>query len=222
LVLTFKHKSVMKLLFPIGAMGFVILVSNTLVQYPLSGNFLGIDLSAILTWGAFTYPIAFLVTDSTNRVFGCRFARRVVAFGFAFGVALTLLAALGIAMSTSRDASVSIWQAFLNDPDSRSMLRIALASGTAFLVAQLVNIKIFDMLRQTNWWKAPTASSFTGSLIDTVIFFSIAFVGTGVPWASWAIGDFGAKLLMMILLLYPFKILVGYYPNSLRFSNELV
>jgi queuosine precursor transporter len=217
--LPFKHKSAMKLLVPIGSMGFVILASNTLVQYPLSGNFLGIDLSAILTWGAFTYPIAFLVTDSTNRVFGYRFARRVVAFGFAFGVALTLLAALGIAISASRDTSVSIWQVFWNDPDSLSMLRIALASGTAFLVAQLVNINIFDRLRQKIWWKAPTASSFTGSLIDTVIFFSIAFVGTGMPWASWAIGDFCAKLLMMILLLYPFKILVGYYPNSLRFSN---
>jgi queuosine precursor transporter len=206
----------MKLLLPMGAMGLVILVSNTLVQYPFKSNFLGIDLAAILTWGAFTYPIAFLVTDTTNRIFGSRSARKVVAVGFALGVVLTVLAAVGIAIGVSQASSMTTWQALWNDPDALSMLRIALASGAAFLMAQLLDIKVFDLLREKVWWKAPAASSLMGSFFDTLVFFLLAFAGTGLPWMSWAIGDFCAKLVMIMLLLYPFRLMIRFYPSTLR------
>jgi queuosine precursor transporter len=198
------------------AMGLVILISNELVQHPVKAVLFGIDLSVILTWGAFTYPIAFLVTDTTNRIFGPRPARKVVAVGFALGVVLTLLAALGIAISVSQSSSMTTWQALWNDPDALSTLRIALASGIAFLVAQLLDIKVFDILRQKVWWKAPTASSLIGSFFDTLIFFLLAFAGTGLPWMSWAIGDFCAKLVMIMLLLYPFRLMIRFYPSTLR------
>ena len=204
------------LLLSVLAMGLVILISNELVQHPVKAVLFGIDLSVILTWGAFTYPIAFLVTDTTNRIFGPRSARRVVAVGFALGVVLTLLAALGIAIGVSQASSMTTWQALWNDPDALSMLRIALASGAAFLVAQLLDIKVFDILRQKVWWKAPAASSLIGSFFDTLIFFLLAFAGTGLPWMSWAIGDFCAKLVMIMLLLYPFRLMIRFYPSTLR------
>ena len=204
------------LLLSVLAMGLVILISNELVQHPVNAFLLGIDLSVILTWGAFTYPIAFLVTDTTNRIFGPRSARKVVAVGFALGVVLTLLAALGIAISVSQASSMTTWQALWNDPDALSMLRIALASGAAFLVAQLLDIKVFDILRQKVWWKAPAASSLIGSFFDTLIFFLLAFAGTGLPWMSWAIGDFCAKLVMIMLLLYPFRLMIRFYPSTLK------
>ncbi|HIL98656.1 MAG TPA: VUT family protein [Pseudomonadales bacterium] len=205
-----------KSLAPVLAMGFVILVSNELVQHPVQGNFLGVDLAGILTWGAFTYPAAFLVTDTTNRLFGMGPARRVVVAGFAFGVALTLIAALGIAAGVSRSGALSLWQALFRDPDAFAMLRTALASGSAFLAAQLLDIKVFDVLRRHAWWKAPAASSLVGSFIDTLIFFFLAFAGTGLPWASWAAGDFCAKLMMIGLLLYPFRLLVRLYSAPFR------
>ena len=201
---------------PVLAMGAVILASNKLVQYPVQGSFLGIDLSGILTWGAFTYPVAFLVTDTTNRLFGMGPARRVVLVGFAFGVALTLIAALGIAAGVSRSGALSLWQALFHDPDAFAMLRTALASGSAFLVAQLLDIKVFDVLRRQAWWKAPAASSLAGSFIDTLLFFFLAFAGTGLPWASWAVGDFCAKLIMIALLLYPFRLVVRHYPQPFQ------
>ena len=207
-----------RLLVPVLAMGAVILASNKLVQYPVQGSFLGVDLAGILTWGAFTYPVAFLVTDTTNRLFGMGPARRVVVVGFAFGVALTLIAALGIAASVSRSGAMSLWQALFHDPDAFAMLRTALASGSAFLVAQLLDIKVFDVLRRQAWWKAPAASSLVGSFVDTLLFFFLAFAGTGLPWASWAVGDFCAKLIMIALLLYPFRVLVRWYPQPLQVS----
>ena len=205
-----------KSLAPVLAMGFVILISNELVQHPVQGNFLGVDLAGILTWGAFTYPAAFLVTDTTNRLFGMGPARRVVVAGFAFGVALTLIAALGIAAGVSRPGALSLWQALFRDPDAFAMLRTALASGSAFLAAQLLDIKVFDVLRRQVWWKAPAASSLVGSFIDTLIFFFLAFAGTGLPWASWAAGDFCAKLVMIGLLLYPFRLLVRLFSTPFR------
>ena len=204
------------LLLSVLAMGVVILISNELVQHPVNASLLDIDLSVILTWGAFTYPIAFLVTDTTNRIFGSRSARRVVAVGFALGVVLTVLAAMGIAIRASQESSMTTWQALWNDPDAFSMLRIALASGTAFLVAQLLDIKVFDILREKVWWKAPAASSLMGSFFDTLIFFLLAFAGTGLPWMSWAIGDFCAKLVMIMLLLYPFRLMIRFYPLTLK------
>ena len=205
-----------KSLGPVLAMGIVILVSNELVQHPVEGVFFGIDLSLVLTWGAFTYPVAFLITDTTNRLFGVGPARRVVAVGFAFGVGLTTIAALAIAADVSRSAQLSIWQALFSDPDAFAMLRTAVASGSAFLTAQLLDIKVFDVLRESTWWKAPAASSFLGSVVDTAIFFSFAFAGTGLPWISWAFGDFCAKIVMVVLLLYPFRLFVRLYPDSRR------
>ncbi len=211
---SFMRLNLCKSLVPVLAMGIVILASNELVQHPVQGFLFGIDLSLVLTWGAFTYPVAFLVTDATNRLFGVGPARRVVVVGFAFGVGLTAIAALVIASGVSRATEMSIWQALFNDPEALVMLRTAVASGSAFLVAQLLDIKVFDALREAAWWKAPTASSFLGSVVDTAIFFSLAFAGTGLPWVTWAIGDFCAKLTMIALLLYPFRLLVRFYPES--------
>jgi uncharacterized PurR-regulated membrane protein YhhQ (DUF165 family) len=170
------------LLVPIAAMSLVILVSNELVNHPINDW---------LTWGAFSYPISFLVTDMTNRLFKARAARRVVYVGFALGVALSVLVDV----------------------------RIAIASGSAFLIAQLLDIYVFNILRNLSWWKAPLTSSVVGSAIDTALFFTIAFAYTDLPWATWAVGDFGAKLLMAWLLLPVFRILVRYYPKSIGGVN---
>ena len=203
----------LKLLLPVIGMGLVILASNTLVQHPVQLSVWAVDLAGILTWGAFTYPIAFLVTDTTNRVLGVGSARKVVYVGFVFGIMLTLGAALGLARSIQTE-DTSLLDALFLDDEAFTLFRIALASGAAFLVAQLLDIRVFDWLRRTDWWKAPAASSFVGSLVDTVIFFFLAFAGTGLPWASWAVGDFAAKLLMIALLLYPFRVLVGLYSRQ--------
>jgi uncharacterized PurR-regulated membrane protein YhhQ (DUF165 family) len=162
------------------AMGLIVWVSNIAVQYPINDW---------LTWGAFTYPIAFLVTDLTNRIFGVRTARGVVYAGFVVGLALS-------------------W--FFADE------RIAIASGTAFLAAQLLDIAIFDRLRRGAWWKAPLVSSLIASAVDTALFFGIAFIGTGLPWVTWAIGDYAAKLAMAAILLVPFGLLVSMLPERLR------
>jgi hypothetical protein len=212
-------KNLWRLLVPVLAMGAVILASNKLVQHPVQGSLLGVNLAGMLTWGAFTYPVAFLVTDTTNRLFGMGPARRVVVAGFAFGVALTLIAALGIAAGVSRSGTMPLWQALFYDPDAFAMLRTALASGSAFLAAQLLDIKVFDVLRRHAWWKAPAASSLVGSFIDTLLFFFLAFAGTGLPWASWAVGDFCAKLIMIALLLYPFRLVVWYYLQPLKTTS---
>jgi len=182
-----------RILPPVLAMGAVILLSNIAVEHPvqqvLTFGTTVVDLAELLTYGAFTYPIAFLVTDTTNRLFGAAAARKVVYVGFAFGVVLSLV---------------------LADP------RIALASGSAFLVAQLLDVLIFDRLRNAAWWQAPVISSLFGSAIDTALFFTLAFAGSGLPWISWAAGDFLAKLVMIAALLYPFKLLVTFYPAALR------
>ena len=209
----------MKVLFrfalPVVAMGLVILASNKLVQYPVQASLWGLDLAGLLTWGAFTYPVAFLVTDTTNRVYGVGSARKVVYVGFVFGLVLTITVALGIADHNRVPGTVLIKSLF-EDESAFEMFRIACASGTAFLIAQLLDIRIFDRLRQRQWWKAPVASSFLGSLLDTITFFFLAFAGTGLPWASWALGDFGAKLVMIAALLYPFKLLVTLIARGAR------
>lgn len=134
-----------------------------------------------LTWGALTYPICFLVTDLTNRALGPAAARRVVYAGFGVGVAASLL---------------------LADP------RIAIASGTAFLTAQLLDVAIFDRLRRQAWWQAPLASSLLGSAVDTALFFSLAFAFTGLPWITWGVGDFGVKVAVALAMLVPFRVLM--------------
>jgi hypothetical protein len=139
-------------------------------------------INAWLTWGALTYPISFLVTDLTNRAFGPRMARRVVYAGFAAAVALSIF--------------LATW-------------RIAVASGSAFLLAQLLDIAIFDRLRRAAWWRAPFISSVLASAVDTALFFTLAFAGTGLPWVTWGLGDYGVKLLMALLLLAPFRALMA-------------
>ena len=153
-------------------MAIVVTVSNILVQYPINDW---------LTWGAFTYPLAFLVTDLTNRRFGAGAARGVVGAGFACGVLLS---------------------AMLAEP------RIAVASGTAFLAAQLADVQVFDRMRNARWWKAPLVSSALGSTLDTALFFSLAFAGSGLPWVTWALGDLGVKAGFALILLIPFRLLL--------------
>jgi len=186
----------------VAAMAFIVAASNYLVQFP----FRHFGLDEILTWGAFTYPVAFLVTDLTNRRFGTRAARQVVVAGFVLAVIM------------------SIW---LATP------RIAVASGSAFLAAQLLDIAIFDRLRREVWWRAPLTSSLVGSVLDTIIFFSLAFAsifafldtGLGLPdgslafpvawgavemplWVSLALGDFSVKILIDLLMLLPYGALL--------------
>ena len=204
-----------RFLLPVVAMGFVIVASNKLVQYPVQASVWGLDLARLLTWGAFTYPAAFLVTDTTNRILGVETARKVVYIGFVFGLVLTITVALGIA-DDNRVPGTTLIQSLFEDELAFNMFRIACASGTAFLIAQLLDVQIFNRLRQLQWWKAPVASSFLGSLLDTVLFFFLAFAGTGLPWASWALGDFVAKLVMIAVLLYPFKLLVTLITSRTR------
>jgi uncharacterized PurR-regulated membrane protein YhhQ (DUF165 family) len=190
----------------VAAMAAVVVLSNVLVQHPFAYRVGGLDLADLLTWGAFSYPLAFLVTDTTNRLFGAPIARRVVYVGFAVAVLL------------------SAWFA---------TPRIAIASGTAFLAGQLVDIGVFNLLRDRAWWKAPSFSSLAGSAIDTLVFFTLAFshlftplgaddlfaaeaapllglFAVAVPrWFSWALGDFAVKLLMAALALIPYRIIIG-------------
>ena len=151
----------------------VVAASNVAIQYPINDW---------LTWGALTYPVAFLVTDLTNRRLGPPRAREVAYVGFALAVVLSIV---------------------LAGP------RIALASGTAFLTAQLLDVAVFNRLRRLPWWQAPLVSSGLASAWDTAVFFSLAFAGTGLPWVGWAIGDFGVKVAMALALLIPFRALMG-------------
>nr|WP_316656529.1 VUT family protein [uncultured Gellertiella sp.] len=184
----------------------VVVASNFLVQFPLSGTLAGIALGDILTWGAFTYPVAFLVTDLTNRQFGPAMARRVVLVGFVAGIALSWFTA----------------------PH-----RIAIASGSAFLIGQFLDITVFNRLRRKAWWQAPLAGSLAGSMLDTMMFFSFAFAplfvvlgpndpfaidyapifgvfATQAPrWISWALGDFSAKLTVGLVMLLPYGALMN-------------
>ena len=166
-------------------MGVIVLVSNYLVQFPI--KYYGFE--GILTYGAFSYPIAFLITDLANRSYGKVVAKKIVYFGFAIGILFTFF------FSTSFSDLISI--------------RIAIGSGTAFIVAQLLDVQIFDKLRQKKWFVAPLISSFVGSTFDTFIFFSISFYGTGMPWISLSLGDLSVKILVALLMLIPFRLLLG-------------
>ena len=165
-------------------MGAVVLFSNYLVQFPI--NYYG--LSEILTYGAFSYPVAFLITDLANRFYGKFVARKIVYFGFCIGIIFTLL------FSTNFADLISI--------------RIAIGSGIAFLTAQLLDIQIFDRLRKKEWFIAPLTSSVIGSTVDTFLFFSISFYATGVPWITLSLGDLAVKLFVSLVMLLPFKILL--------------
>jgi len=165
-------------------MGVVVLASNYLVQFPI--NYYGLD--QILTYGAFSYPIAFLITDLANRSYGKVVARNIVYIGFVIGISFTLI------FSTNFADLISI--------------RIAIGSGTAFLVAQLLDVKIFDSLRKKQWFIAPLTSSIIGSTVDTFLFFSISFYATGVSWVTLSLGDLTVKILVALIMLIPFRLLL--------------
>ena len=165
-------------------MGVVVLISNYLVQFPIQHY----DLEKILTYGAFSYPVAFLITDLANRSYGKVVARKIVYIGFAIGISFTLL------FSTNFADLISI--------------RIAIGSGVAFLVAQLLDVQIFDNLRKKKWYIAPLTSSIIGSTVDTFLFFSISFYATGVPWVTLSLGDLIIKVLVALIMLIPFRLLL--------------
>ena len=166
-------------------MGVVVLTSNYLVQFPI--NHYGLE--ELLTYGALSYPIAFLITDLANRSYGKLIARNIVYIGFIIGISFTLL------FSTNFGDLISV--------------RIAIGSGTAFLVAQLIDVQIFDKLRRKKWFVAPLTSSFIGSVVDTFLFFSISFYATGVPWVTLSLGDLAVKILVALIMLIPFRMLLG-------------
>ncbi|MFZ5964364.1 queuosine precursor transporter [Thalassococcus sp. BH17M4-6] len=195
------------------AMAAIVLASNILVQF-LFGNW--------LTWGAFTYPLAFLVTDVMNRIYGAAAARRVVFAGFVVGILCSLI---GTQIMLQGDGYTY----------PAVTLRVALGSGIAFLTAQMLDVAIFDRLRQGRWWRAPLASTLVGSSVDTALFFTIAFsgalsflepgndvawagemlplLGAGpvVPlWVSLAVADWGVKLALALLALIPFRLIVSW------------
>ena len=155
------------------AMAVVVLASNILVGLPINDW---------LTWGAFTYPVAFLISELVNRRFGPQQARRVAWVGFAVAVAASLV---------------------LAPP------RIALASGAAFIVAQLLDISVFDRLRAQRWWRAPLVASVAAAVLDSAVFWSLGFAGTPGPWLTWALGDLAVKLAVAVGLLLPFRLLMG-------------
>ena len=166
-------------------MGAIVLASNYLVQFPIKFY----NLENILTYGALSYPIAFLITDITNRSYGKIIARKVVYFGFAIGIFFTLF------FSTNFSDLISI--------------RIAIGSGIAFISAQLLDVQIFDMLRRKRWYIAPLTSSIVASIVDTFLFFSISFYGTNVSWITLSLGDLFVKLLVALVMLIPFRLLLG-------------
>ena len=168
-----------------GLMGFVVMISYYLVQFPI--KYFG--LNEILTYGAFSYPVTFLITDLANRAYGKLVARKVVYVGFAIGVLLTLF------VSTNFSDIISI--------------RVAVGSGVAFFIAQNLDVQIFDSFRKKIWYVAPLASSIIGSITDTFLFFSIAFYATGIPWVTLAFGDLAVKLFIALVMLIPFRLLIS-------------
>jgi len=163
------------------SMGVVVLLSNYLVQFPV--KYYGMQ--EVLTYGAFSYPIAFLITDLANRAYGKFIAKKIVYIGFIIGISFTIF------FSTNFTDIISI--------------RIAIGSGTAFIIAQLLDVQIFDKFRKRKWFIAPLASSLIGSVVDTFLFFSISFYGTGVPWFSLSLGDLVVKFIIALVMLIPFR-----------------
>ncbi|MDA8848383.1 queuosine precursor transporter [Candidatus Pelagibacter ubique] len=171
-------------------MGVVVLTSNYLVQFPI--NYYGLE--EILTYGAFSYPVAFLITDLANRSYGKVIARKIVYVGFIIGIVFTLF------FSTNFADLISV--------------RIAIGSGIAFMVAQLLDVQIFDYLRKKKWFVAPLTSSLIGSTVDTFLFFSISFYATGIPWVTLSLGDLAVKIFVALAMLIPFRLLLGTFKAS--------
>jgi len=172
------------------SMSLAVVVSNYLVQFPVKF----FDLQSFLTYGAFSYPIAFLITDLSNRRYGKNKAKQIVYLGFSIGVFLTFY------FSTNYSDLISI--------------RIAIGSGVAFLVAQLIDVNIFDKLRNKIWYAAPLVSSLIASTVDTFIFFSIAFYGTSTNWITLSIGDLLIKIIVALIMLVPFRLLINYIQEN--------
>ena len=174
-------------------MGLIVIASNYLVQFPVT--YMGLE--NILTYGAFSYPLAFLITDLANRAFGKSVATKIVYIGFFIGDLLSLI------VSTNFEDIISI--------------RIAIGSGLAFFIAQNLDVQIFDRLRNNvNWFIAPLSSSVIGSFIDTFLFFFISFYNTGIPWVTLAVGDLGVKLLISLIMLIPFRVLLNVIKETPR------
>ena len=167
-------------------MATVVALSNYLVQFPF--NYIG--LQDLLTYGAFSYPVAFLITDLSNRRYGKIIARKIVYIGFILGVLLTLY--------------------FATDFSNLISMRIAIGSGVAFLTSQLLDVYVFDILRKKTWFVAPLTSSLIGSSVDTFLFFSIAFYGTEVNWVTLSFGDLIVKIFVALVMLIPFRILLSH------------
>jgi|TARA_B100000749_G_scaffold120293_1_gene92115 hypothetical protein len=178
-------------------MATVVAISNYLVQFPIKY----FNLENLLTYGAFSYPIAFLITDLSNRRYGKDTAKKIVYLGFGLGVFLTFY------FSTNYSDLVSI--------------RIAVGSGVAFLTAQLIDVNIFDRLRQKEWFIAPLASSLIGSIIDTFLFFSISFYGTGINWVTLSFGDLFVKIFVSLTMLMPFRFLLSYVKEVSKVENKI-
>jgi uncharacterized integral membrane protein (TIGR00697 family) len=205
------------------AMALVVVASNVLVQFPVQGQFGNVALADVLTWGAFTYPFSFLVTDLANRRYGPRVARVVVVIGFMLAVACSIV------------LPPLLYRAGLIEFETAAgrLVRIAAASGSAFLIGQLLDVTVFNRLRRKSWWRAPVFASLAGSVLDTAIFFSIAFattfafVGPDDPfalesaplfgvlvsqlprWVSWALGDLTVKLAIAVFALIPYRLIAA-------------
>ena len=178
-------------------MGAIVLGSNYLVQFPV--KYYGLE--KILTYGAFSYPIAFLITDLANKSYGKTVARKIVYIGFFIGVSFTLF------FSTNFSDLISI--------------RIAIGSGIAFIVAQLLDVQIFDKLRRKKWFVAPLTSSFIGSTIDTFLFFSISFYGTEMNWITLSFGDLLVKIFVALTMLIPFRLLLSYIKENTQAEKKI-
>jgi len=179
------------------SMSLIVVLSNYLVQFPV--DYMG--LKDLLTYGAFSYPIAFLITDLSNRSFGKKVAKKIVYLGFLLGVFFTLY------FSTNYSDLISI--------------RIAIGSGTAFLIAQLVDVNIFDRMRKKAWYLAPLVSSLIGSTIDTFLFFFISFYGTGINWITLSIGDLLVKVFVAVIMLIPFRLLLGHVKEISKVEKKV-
>ncbi len=207
----------------VAAMALVVVASNILVQFPMQGSLGGLALADILTWGAFTYPFSFLVTDLANRRYGPSVARRIVFVGFMTAVVCSIV------------VPPLLYRAGLIDFETQAarLARIALASGAAFLCAQLLDVTVFNWLRRQSWWRAPIFGTLVGSVFDTAVFFSIAFSAVfafagpndafaletaplmgmlpleTMRWVSWAVGDLSVKLLIAVFALIPYRLIVA-------------
>ena len=178
-------------------MALVVATSNYLVQFPVKY----FNLENLLTYGAFTYPVAFLINDLSNRRYGKKIAKKIVYIGFLWGIFLTFY------FSTNYSDLVSI--------------RIAVGSGTAFLIAQLIDVHVFDHLRNKKWFIAPLTSSLIGSIIDTFLFFSISFYGTRINWITLSLGDLSIKILISLLMLIPFRLLLSYIKEASKIKKKI-